>query len=72
MNLLKPKNILKNTLPPSNMKKYYESHKEEIKQRVKEYKQKTNYDSNLPAEKKKEYNRTAKDIEENTNYNKID
>jgi hypothetical protein len=41
------------------MKKYYESHKEEIKQRVREYKQKTNYDSNLPAEKKKEYNRTA-------------
>jgi hypothetical protein len=57
--LVKTKEHLKKYTAPSNMKKYYESHKEEIKQRVREYKQKTNYDSNLPAEKKKEYNRTA-------------
>jgi len=57
--VVKTKEHLKKYTAPSNMKKYYESHKEEIKQRVREYKQKTNYDSNLPAEKKKEYNRTA-------------
>jgi hypothetical protein len=40
-------------------KNYYEKNKEEFKERVKEYKQKTNYTANIPAEKKKEYNRTA-------------
>ena len=37
------KNHLKKYTAPSNMKKYYENHKEEIKQRVKEYREKTNY-----------------------------
>jgi hypothetical protein len=40
-------------------KKYYETHKEEQKQRVKEYNEKTNYNANIPAEKKKQYARTA-------------
>jgi hypothetical protein len=37
------KSHLKKYTAPSNMKKYYENHKEEIKQRVKEYREKTNY-----------------------------
>lgn len=40
-------------------KNYYEENKETHKQRVKEYKEKTNYYQNLSAEKKKEYARTA-------------
>ena len=37
------KEHLKKYTAPSNMKKYYENHKEEIKQKVKEYKINTNY-----------------------------
>ena len=40
-------------------KNYYEENKETHKQRVKEYKEKTNYYQNLSAEKKKEYARKA-------------
>ena len=40
-------------------KTYYETHKEEHKKRVKEYKEKTNYNDTLSSEKKKEYARTA-------------
>ena len=40
-------------------KKYYENNKHEHKQRVKEYKEKTNYFANLSSEKKKEYARQA-------------
>ena len=55
--------------------KYYENHKEEIKQRVNEYKEKTNYNANLTIEKKKKYARQAylnkkeklKILEENVN-----
>ena len=50
---------LKKYTAPSNMKKYYENHKEEIKAKVKEYKAKTNYYSNLSSDKKKEYAKTA-------------
>jgi dsDNA-specific endonuclease/ATPase MutS2 len=39
------------------MKKYYENHKEEIKQKVKEYKEKTNYV--VPKEVIKERNKRA-------------
>jgi hypothetical protein len=53
------KEHLKKYTAPANMKKYYETHKEQIKDKVKEYKEKTNYYSNLSAEKKKEYARTA-------------
>jgi hypothetical protein len=38
---------------------YYENNKEAQKQRVKDYKEKTNYAANLSIEKKKEYARTA-------------
>jgi hypothetical protein len=41
------------------MKKYYVNHKDEIKNKVKEYKNKTNYYENLSPEKKKEYAKQA-------------
>jgi len=50
---------LKNYTAPKRSKKFYENHKEEILQKNKEYKEKTNYYSNLSQEKKREYARTA-------------
>jgi len=50
---------LKNYTAPNRSKKFYENHKEEIQQKNKEYKEKTNYYTNLSSEKKKEYARTA-------------
>jgi hypothetical protein len=57
--LIKTKEHLKKYTAPVSRKAYYETQKEEQKQRVKEYKQKTNYSDNLSIEKKKEYARTA-------------
>ena len=70
IDLLKEK--LKNYTAPKRSKKFYETHKEEIKQKVREYKEKTNYNSNIPKEKKKEYNKRAylkkkEKIEDNKN-----
>jgi len=53
------KNKLKSYTAPSRSKTYYENHKEDIKQKVKEYKEKTNYLYEVTPEKKKEYARTA-------------
>ena len=53
------KEKLKNYTAPKRSKKFYEAHKEEIKQKVREYKEKTNYNLNLPKEKKQEYNKRA-------------
>ena len=53
------KEKLKNYTAPSISKKFYENHKEAIQQKNKEYKEKTNYYTNLSSEKKKEYARTA-------------
>jgi hypothetical protein len=53
------KEKLKNYTAPSRSKKFYENHKEAIQQKNKEYKEKTNYYTNLSSEKKKEYARTA-------------
>jgi hypothetical protein len=53
------KEHLKKYTAPLSKKKYYENHKEEIKAKVKEYKEKTNYYSNLTIEKKKEYAKRA-------------
>ena len=53
------KEHLKKYTAPSNMKKYYENHKDEIKSKVNEYKKKTNYYENLSPDKKKEYARRA-------------
>ena len=47
------KNKLKIYTAPARNKNYYETHKEDIIQKTKEYK------DNLPLEKKKEYARTA-------------
>jgi hypothetical protein len=70
IDLLKEK--LKNYTAPKRSKKFYETHKEEIKQKVREYKEKTNYNSNIPKEKKQEYNKRAylkkkEKIEDNKN-----
>jgi len=53
------KNKLKSYTAPSRSKTYYENHKEDIKQKVKEYKEKTNYVYEVTPEKKKEYARRA-------------
>ena len=53
--LIKTQEHLKKYTSPSNMKKYYENHKEEIKEKVKEYREKTNYYANISCDKKKEY-----------------
>jgi hypothetical protein len=57
--LIQTQEHLKKYTSPSNMKKYYETHKEEIKQKVKEYREKTNYVDGISSEKKKEYAKTA-------------
>jgi len=41
--LTKTKEHLKKYTAPSNKKQYYENHKEEIKKKVKEYRETTNY-----------------------------
>jgi len=53
------KEKLKNYTAPSRKKKYYDNHKEELIQKNKEYKVKTNYTYVISPEKKKEYARTA-------------
>ena len=50
---------LKKYTAPIKNKIYYENNKEAHIQRVKEYKEKTNYNSTLTPEKKKEYARRA-------------
>jgi hypothetical protein len=57
--LIKTKEHLKKYTAPSNMKKYYQNHKEEIIKKVKEYKEKNNYNPVIDAEKRKEYNKIA-------------
>jgi hypothetical protein len=51
------KEHLKRYTAPASNKVYYENHKEEQKQRVREYKKRTNYKPT--PEQKKEYNRQA-------------
>ncbi|ARF11466.1 hypothetical protein Klosneuvirus_1_323 [Klosneuvirus KNV1] len=50
---------LKKYTAPERKRKFYENHKEEIKQKVKEHKIKTGYKPQISEEKKKEYNRRA-------------
>ena len=57
--LIETKEHLKKYTSPSNMKKYYENHKEEIIKKVKEYKEKNNYIPIIDKEKRKEYNKLA-------------
>lgn len=49
------KAMLKNYTAPKRSKIFYENHKEELKLKSKEYKEKTNY--SVSKEKKKEYNK---------------
>jgi hypothetical protein len=76
------KEHLKKYTAPASSKVYYEKHKEEQKQRVKEYQQRTNYKSDYKPtpEQKKEYNRREylkrkenlkKEIEEKTDNENI-
>ena len=53
------KEKLKKYTAPSRSKNYYENHKDEIKKKVKYYKERTNYTYIASPEKKKEYARTA-------------
>lgn len=57
--LVNTKEHLKKYTAPSNMKKYYQNHKEEIIKKVKEYKKKNNYNPVIDSEKRKEYNKIA-------------
>jgi len=57
--LVETKEHLKKYTAPSNMKKYYQNHKEEIIKKVKEYKEKNNYKPNIDKEKRKDYNKIA-------------
>ena len=50
---------LKTYTAPPRRKTYYENHKEELIQKNKEYKEKTNYVYEVSPEKKKEYARRA-------------
>jgi hypothetical protein len=57
--LIKTKEHLKKYTSPSNMKKYYQNHKEEIIKKVKEYKKNNNYIPIVDKEKRREYNKIA-------------
>ena len=57
--LQETKEHLKKYTAPSNMKKYYQNHKDEIIQKVKEYKEKNNYKPVIDVDKRKEYNKRA-------------
>ena len=57
--LTQTKEHLKKYTAPASRKVYYENNKDAHIQRVKEYKEKTNYSANLSTEKKKEYARRA-------------
>jgi hypothetical protein len=53
------KEKLKKYTAPSRRKKYYETHKEELILKNKEYREKTDYVYEVSPEKKKQYARTA-------------
>ena len=59
LELEETKEHLKQYTAPIRSKKYYENNKEEIKQKVKEYKQTKKYVYLASPEQKKEYARTA-------------
>ena len=50
---------LKKYTAPERNKKYYQNHKEEIKEKVKKYVKETNYKPTITKEKQKEYNKRA-------------
>jgi len=58
---------LKKYTAPTRSKKFYQNHKEELKQKAREYKEKTNY--SIPKDKKKEYNKRAYEKRKDKNKN---
>ena len=50
---------LKKYTSPERNKRFYQNHKEEIKEKVKKYVKKTNYKPVVSKEKRKEYSRRA-------------
>jgi hypothetical protein len=77
--LIETKEHLKKYTAPIRNKIYYEENKEKHKQKVREYKEKTNYNATLTPDKKKEYARRAylnkkeklKKINENNEFENI-
>jgi ABC-type glycerol-3-phosphate transport system substrate-binding protein len=57
--LTETKERLKKYTAPARSKTFYENHKEEIIQKVKDYKKNTNYTYNASPEQKKMWARTA-------------
>jgi hypothetical protein len=57
--IVKLKIHLKNYTAPARSKTFYENHKEEIIQKVKDYKISTNYQNISTPEQRKQYNKTA-------------
>jgi hypothetical protein len=57
--LIETQEHLKKYTAPTRSKTYYENHKEEVIQKVKEYKKKNNYTYVASQEQKKEWARTA-------------
>jgi hypothetical protein len=57
--IIELKEKLKTYTSPKRNKIFYENHKDEIIQKNKEYREKTNYVATIPIEKKKEYARRA-------------
>ena len=57
--LIETKERLKKYTAPARSKTFYENHKEEIIQKVKDYKKNTNYTYNASPEQKKMWARTA-------------
>lgn len=53
------KKRLKNYTSPARKKKYYDTHKEELNKKSKEYREKTGYTKKPSPEKAKEYARRA-------------
>jgi hypothetical protein len=68
--LAETKEHLKKYTAPLRNKLYYQENKEQHKQRVKEYKEKQNYNESITKEKKKEYARTAY-LNKKTKMNKV-
>ena len=62
------KKKLKTYTAPKRSKTFYENHKEEIIQKVKEYKEKTGYKSPRTPEQTKEYNKRAYEKRKLKNY----
>ena len=57
--IVKLKEHLKKYTAPTRSKTYYENHKEEVIQKVKHYKETTQYKYTPTTEQKKEYNKKA-------------